>query len=1036
VTVDAGFRLSPQQEQLIGLGLYGPVTQCALALHGPLAVEELRDALGRLSMRHEILRTTIVQPAGVLVPQQVVVPELPPAWRAIALSAAGDGECEAALRREAEEPFDLRVGAVLRALLITLADDEHVLVLTAPAAYLDPASLLIVADELAVLCDAAGGDPFGEEPVQYADYAEWRHQLAEDGEPGVSYWRAVAAEPVSDPWVLFARPSAGPHHAREHVAVELDAGLQDALKPAASSLRVEVDTFIEACWHAFISRMAGVEEVLTASYANGRAQADLVRALGAFGQASSVLSRYDEFTTLPEIVDQVRRGRSEAARWHDYARAEDLARLAGTGGIGFAHHACQAPERLAGASAEVRALRSPLAGPWLHCTLLIGPGDLRIELAHDPDVLGDDDARELARRLRTLLAGAAADPEQPVAGLPIVEAAERIELVAIGPPARENPKLVHELFASQAARHPGRPAVVSTDGEVTFAELDESANRLAHELRNAGIRADVPVGLCLERVPGLVTAVMAIFKAGGAYVPLNPEHPAERLRHQLEESGAAALVTQARLLERLPAFAGKTICLDRDARRIASHPHTSPVPAAGCENLAYIIYTSGSSALPKGVAVTQGNLANYTVDMITRLGFDQSPGDRGLRAAYVSSISTDLGNTCLFPALAGGGCVQLITDDGALDPDRFVAEIRGSEPDVLKITPSHLSVLLAGRGAEVLPRRWLVLGGEALSWELVDRIRAERPQCRILNHYGPTEATIGCCTFALDGDAAREHAATVPIGAPITAMRAHVIDGRLEPLPAGVVGELCIAGAGVAVGYVNNQAETDARFGRDPLADHAPEARLYRTGDRVRRLRDGNIEFLGRVDQQLKIRGFRIEPGEIEAALCGHEAIRQATVIAPEDGRGERQLVAYFVAAPAPPSGELKAFLAASLPDYMIPARFVALEAMPLTPSGKVDRQALLARGLDGEPAEQEFAAPRDEIEHEIAEIWSELLGVERVSVFDDFFALGGHSLLATQAIMRIRRAHGNIPLHALLGAPTVAALAEVVRGSSIELAS
>jgi acyl-coenzyme A synthetase/AMP-(fatty) acid ligase len=393
-----------------------------------------------------------------------------------------------------------------------------------------------------------------------------------------------------------------------------------------------------------------------------------------------------------------------------------------------------------------------------------------------------------------------------------------------------------------------------------------------------------------------------------------------------------------------------------------------------------------------------------------------------MQFALVSEISTDLGNTAVFPPLVTGGCLHVIDNETAMDGSALGAYAAEHPIDVLKITPTHLRALIAA-DERFLPRRWLLVGGEALSWELAEQIEAAGAGCRVLNHYGPTETTVGCCTFAVRPHEQRPPSATVPIGRPLPGARAYVLDAQLEPVPIGVAGELCVGGAGVARGYVDRPEETAERFVKDPQG-----GRMYRTGDRVRFLRGGSIEFLGRLDHQLKIRGYRVEPGEIETALVGHPAIREAAVVPTSDGDGDPRLVAYFVAASEPPLEELRAFLAQSLPEYMLPSRWVPISAFPLTASGKVDRLALPDPDSVQAKRRVEFLAPRDELETEIAAIWSALLSVEEVGVLDDFFALGGHSLLATQAIMRIRRIYGDIPLGALFNSPTVAALADVIR--------
>jgi amino acid adenylation domain-containing protein len=1034
----SGFRLSPQQAHLLTLRAPMPVIQCVADIRRPIDATVLRG----LVQRHEILRTTIVLPVGMRVAQQVIHAALAPAWVVERIgdraSALDDAALDAVLRREAGHELDLDSGPVLRALALEHSDQVRVLILSAPAALVDGASLLIMLGELALLCEPGGDADLAPEPVQYADYAEWRHELVtnpQTADPqGLAFWRDAGLDPPSPPQLPFATPQSGQHVSSERVPLPVDPDLVVAVKRAALASRVTEAVFLEACWHALIARLSGQSELVGAGYCDGRAQAELAGAVGPYAQLVPVATHYEEETSLPEVIDQVRRARDEGSRWHDYASADDLARVGEVAATGFAYVDAAETSAPARAAVELRALSAPIVGPWLQCSFRAADGAIAGELRYDPSVIGSDGAAQLASRFLTLVAGAAADPQQPVEQLPIVGPGERARLVATEPAATAPRTPVHHLFEDRAAGDPDRQAVLSRAASMTYSELDQAANRLAHHLREAGVGPDVPVGLCMERVPDMITALVAILKAGGAYVPLNFEHPPERLRHQLSESGAAVLVTQEHLLERLAPFA-TTVCTDRDADLIAARPAARPERIGKPDDLAYIIYTSGSTGLPKGVGVTHANLANYTAYMIERLGLAGPGAADGFRAAVISSISTDLGNTSIFPALAAGGALQLFSAVASMDADAFASETREHRPDLLKITPSHLRALLAGRGRDVLPRRWLVLGGEALSWELVELIRSHRPACRIINHYGPTETTIGCCTFDVEGDASRSAAATVPIGGPIANARAYVLDRRLEPVPHGVAGELWIGGAGVARGYVNNPTETAARFGPDPFVND-PAARIYRTGDRVRRWSDATIEFLGRVDAQCKIRGYRVEPGEIEAALTRHPGIRQAAVVAPSDERGDPRLVAYLVASPPPTVAELQAALSRSLPDYMVPAAFVAIESLPLTPSGKVDRQALIGLGSDASTAERDYVAPRDALEQEIAEIWRELLGVERVGVMDDFFALGGHSLLATQAIMRIRRAHGDIPLHALLGAPTVAALADVVRRSNVEVAS
>jgi amino acid adenylation domain-containing protein len=435
------------------------------------------------------------------------------------------------------------------------------------------------------------------------------------------------------------------------------------------------------------------------------------------------------------------------------------------------------------------------------------------------------------------------------------------------------------------------------------------------------------------------------------------------------------------------------------------------------EHLAYIVYTSGSTGTPKGVGVTHGNVVNYASAIAHTLGADAEPLAFGL----VTSISTDLGNTSVFGALCSGGTLVLISPVAAADAGALARQLRQTPIDVLKITPSHLGALIAGGASEVLPRRWLVIGGERAPWDLVTRVRAVS-DCAILNHYGPTEATIGCCTFTV-GDEPGEYApATVPIGRPIAGASCYLLSERRTPVPLGAPGTLHVGGAGVARGYVGAPELTAERFLPDPFGA-SPTARMYDTGDVARWLPDGTLEFLGRVDEQVKIRGYRVEPAEVEGALRAHANVRDAVVIARAVNADQIQLIAYCTLDRAVDQAQLKAHLAQWLPEFMLPSSIVALDAFPVTPSGKIDRLALPDPD-QGSESGAEYVAPRTPVEQAIADIWAHVLGVERIGVEDDFFALGGHSLLATQVVAQVRSDFAvDLPLHSLFTYPTVASL-------------
>jgi amino acid adenylation domain-containing protein len=970
----SSFRLSPQQEQLWrGSGDPALLVQCVVTgLGEPEAVHE---ALQAVVARHEALRTTFSFPPGVTVPVQVIHDALEPGWRLADEPPADVAAVEAAAG------IDLEHGPVLRA---AWTGDGR-LVLTAAAACADARSLAVVAAELR--------DTGADEPLQYADYAAWRNELLQPGAPGLEL--ADVADVPHSPRLPFT--AAGSSGGARRAPVDLDAA---ALAAGADACRVPVAWFLEACWHACVARLAAVDDIVVGTVLDGRAQAELTEAVGPYAQTLPLRTTIDETTTVAELVDRVRRSRRACEDVQDRVDAALLAEIAQRCTVGFS---------LAEAGEDVQAL---LSAPTAFVVQLLWDGVGAAVLT--PAEVDERAGRLAASALAAIVSAAGADTSAVVLDLPLGAGGTDPSVLA-GPDSRAAGSTVARLFEARADAAPDAPALVAGDETLTYGDLNARANRLAHRLRALGVGRDTGVGLCFERSAASIVGLLAVLKAGGAYVPLNYEHPGQRLVQQLTEAGAPVLLAETSVRDRVPAFAGETVYVDDPASDLADEPDVDPDPVNEADDLAYVMYTSGSTGVPKGVGVTHANLDNYVSAILARLGDQDGPRS----FAAVTALSTDLGNTSIFPSLLSGGTLHLVPPPVAMDGARFAAYL-------VKITPSHLRALLgAAPVAAMLPQHALVLGGEALAWDLVDRLRAGGATCRILNHYGPTETTIG--TTTCDVDEAERSSETVPVGTPLAGTRAYVLDRKLRPLPVGVPGELCIGGAGVARGYVGQPEQTEIAFVADPQG--APGARMYRTGDRARVLSDGRIEFLGRLDDQVKIRGYRVEPAEIEAVLERHPAVRDTAVVAREGADGELELVAYVVGTDWSPD-VLQAHLRDLVPPYMVPARFVALDALPFTPSGKIDRRALPA---PGESERAAFVAPRTPLEESLAKIWEDLLGVDRVGVDDDFFALGGHSLLATQAIIRIRSTYGDVPLHALFNAPTVAGLADAIVQAELE---
>ena len=1033
---------------------------------GPLDVAALRAAFDRLVERHEILRTTYAFHEEHAV--QAVHPPRPADFAFVDLSALpADARMDEARRQvaaRAGRPFDLSREPQLRVALFQLDDHEHVLHIDSHHIAFDGWSREIFFRDLAALYrEAANGDKAGlpELPIQYADYAIWeREQLAGAKlERLLGWWRDQLADAsfVLELPTDFPRPAVpGTGGVTDRVTIEPE--LLARIKALGVAHDASLYMVLLAAYAAVLHRYTGQADVLVGSPSAGRSRAETEGLIGYFANTLVQRARFASDPTFGELLDQVREHALGAYDHQDIPFEKLVLEL--QGGQQLSHSPLfqvvftqlgnadeGAPATLG--SAELRGFGGGDLTTKFDLTLFMAERDgaLTLMLRARSDLYAPASVPRILGHLRTLLESAVATPDERVSRLAMLRAEERDQLagwnesdVVLGEDVT-----IAELFAAQAARVPDRVAVVAGDGSLTYAQLEARANRIAHQLRAHGVGPDVPVGVMLERSTDLVAALLGVLKAGGAYVPVPPELPAARATQQLREARVQAVVTTGALQDRVPAGSA-LLRLDADAATLAGQPAAPLAVTARPEHLAYVLFTSGSTGTPKGVAVTNANVVRYT-RAISRVLADtprERAGDAlaaldGWHFAMVSSIGADLGNTSLFPALLAGGTLHLLGRDIVTEPAHFQAYVAEHAIDVLKITPNHLRALTAGLDAPqlrtTLPHRWAVLGGEALGWDFAQRL-LDAGACRVLNHYGPTEATVGASTFEVtpeSGAAARAAGAqTVPIGHPPANARLHVLDAQQQPVPVGVPGELYIAGAGVARGYLGRDDLTADRF-----VSLSFDQRAYRTGDRVRRLPNGAVEFLGRTDDQVKIRGYRVELGEIEQVLRQHPDVAQALVLARSGAAGD-EVVAYVVAR-AQGSGyasshssratpdDVKEWAGSRLPDYMVPTSVLMLERMPLGANGKIDRAALPVPDdvIDVAPRS---IAPRSATEEAIATIWKDVLKKDAVSVTDDFIALGGHSLLAIRVLGRLSRTFGvRLPLRTLFDAPTIAQLAEIV---------
>jgi amino acid adenylation domain-containing protein len=998
----------------------------ALRLRGVLDVGALERTLGEIVRRHEALRTSFAVQGDE--PVQVIAPA---ADFHLPVEEATEAELDARLLAEAERPFDLARGPLFRARLFRTAPDAHVLALTAHHAVTDGWSVDVLWRELEALYPAyvvGEPSPLPEPAVQYADFAVWqRAHLAGVMDAQAAYWKAAlaGAPPALELPTDRPRPAVRGERGASHAFV-LPAESASAVRALAQREGATLYMTLLAAFSALLGRYAGQEDVVVGSPVAGRTRAETEGLIGFFVNTLALRTDLSGDPGAAALLRRVREATLGAFAHQEVPFDRVVEELGGARDLSrtpvfqalFVLQEGAAPPALPGLEVAPAALRTQTARFDLALSVEEAEGGaLRGVLTYAAELFDAATVQRMAGHLRALLEEMAADPSRRLSEIAVLAPEERAALAEWNATGAAHPSAgIAALFEGWAERTPDAPAVACEERTLSYAQANAAANRLAYHLRTLGAGPESRVGICLERGIPAIVALLGVLKSGAAYVPADPAWPAERIRYTLADAGVSLVLTTTALAELAGADPLRTILLDGDAKQIAAHPSTTLPSLTRPEQLAYVIYTSGSTGRPKGVMIEHRQLQNYVHGVLARLDLPD-----GSSFATVSTLAADLGNTSVFPALCTGGALHVVTHARATDPEAFAALMRRAPVDVLKITPSHLAALLsAGEPADVLPRARLVLGGEASRTEWIQTVRGMAPGLRIVNHYGPTETTVGVLTHA--ADEAMDAGGTLPLGRPLANARVYVLDAHGRALPVGVAGELCVGGAGVGRGYLARPGMTAERFVPDPYAPGAG-ARMYRTGDRARRRADGAIEFLGRVDDQVKIRGFRIEPGEVGAALARHPGIREAVVVARTEG-GETRLAAYFVpAADAPDAAELRAWLRRGLPDAMVPSAFVALDALPLTANGKVDRRALPAPAWAD--ASAAGAAPRTPAEEVLAGLWAELLGADRIGPDDDFFALGGHSLLATRMLSAIRRRFGvEVPVRALFEAPTLAGLA------------
>ena len=1037
--------LSFAQQRLWFLDQYEPENilyniSAAIRMKGALNVVALERGLGEILKRHEALRTTfsIVDDR----PVQVINEVRDFSLTVIDLGESAPEKNEATAARlvaeESRQPFNLSEGPLLRIKLLRLAENDHVLLVTMHHIISDGWSIKVLMREIGELYEAYANKreaALSDLPIQYADFAAWQRDWLEGErlEEQLSYWRSQLADapPLLELPTDRPRPKFKTFHGAD-VLLSFSKSLSKDIARLSHREGATLFMILLAGFSTLLYRYSGQHDILVGTPIANRNRAETESLIGFFINTLILRTRFLEQMTFRELLGQVRETALEAYAHQDLPFEKLVEELQPERTLSHSpifqvvfhlQNAVTETLNLSGLSMSQLEVKTQTAKFDLLLTIAESEEGLAGSLNYNTDLFDAATVQRMADHFKRLLESALSNPDEQVSQLQMLSETERDKLLFAWNDTRrdfgENHP-IHLAFAEQARRTPDSVAVRFEQDALTYSELNRRANRLAHRLRQLGVGPEVPVGLLARRSVGMVVAMLAVLKAGGAYVPLDPDYPRERLAFILDVSRCSVLVTNGMTAESFPADGYGCAVLDVTDPTIEFECDADPADFTDPENAAYIIFTSGSTGTPKGIVIP-----HLAVNHLVRADFVELGSSNCV--AQASNASFDAATFEVWGALLNGAQLVGLPLDVLLSPRDFAEEICRRRIDTLFLTTALFNQIAHELPEAFAPLKYLLFGGEAADASAVRQVLQKGRPCRLLHVYGPTEST----TFA-SWQLVREvprAAATVPIGRAISNTRLYILDRHLQPVPVGITGELYIGGDGLARGYLYDSALTAERFVPD-LFGGEPGGRLYKTGDLTRWLADGQVEFVGRNDFQVKMRGFRIELGEIEMVLREHKCVRDAVVVARTDARGDAYLTAYVVTAhgSVPTGGELRAFLKEKLPEYMLPSVYLDVDQLPLTPHGKVDRRALPeSKGAERE-LDTPFVGPRNAIEDVLAEIFIEVLRIERVGVNDNFFELGGHSLLATQLVSLVRNAfQSDLPLRKIFEAPTVASLATLL---------
>jgi amino acid adenylation domain-containing protein len=974
----------------------------AVRLREEIDVPALQQAFQQLIDRHPSLRTIFRSHRGE--PMQQVREKVVVHFKQIDATPWSETEFQARLEAEAHLGFDLESGPLFRVTLFTRAANDHVLLQTIHHIVADLWSQAIIAQEIGRLYRNAELEPV---PLRFSDFVRWQGEMlaSPQGDRLWDYWKEkLAGEiPVLNLPTDRPRPVVQTFHGNVKT-IKLSGKLTENLHELSEQHGATLFMTLLAAFKILLHRYTGQDDIVVGTPTTGRSHNDLAPIVGYFVNPLPLRSDLTGAPRFSELLQQVRKTVVEAINHQDYPLAllvEKLqpkrdtsrtplfqvmfilqrAHLLNEAGLSSFAIGNEANElHLEGLSMQAVPLEEH--GAPFELTLMLAETDngLAASLTYNSELFDAATIERILAQFNQLLVSIVDQPTASIASLSMLPEVEAQQILQrfndTHWPFPEN-ECAHELIERRAQELPSHPAVIFEGQTLTCQELNQRANQFAHRLRERGVGPDVMVGICVERSLEMIVCLLAVLKAGGAYLPMDPDYPAERLAFMVADSQAPIIITQEKFAEKFNGQSARLFQIDREAEQIAQQPIQNPASGVAPENLAYVIYTSGSTGRPKGTLLPHRGLVNFASAHFPALGMNHL--DKMLQFA---SFSFDASVSEIFTALFAGATLVLARRETILSSPQLIELLQTEKVTAAILPPSMLSVLPA---AGLPDLRIIISAGENCTAEIVEKWAPGR---RFFNGYGPTEATVGPTLHQV-----RKITGKIPIGQPLSNIRTYLLDAYLNPVPLGVPGELHLGGVCVARGYHQRPEMTAEKFIPDPFSPE-PGARLYKTGDLARYLPDGVLEFLGRIDHQVKVRGFRIEVSEIETVLANHNQIKDVLVLARADKSGLNRLVAYWVpqnGAPVEP-GELRQYLQERLPEYMVPSLFIALEKFPLSPNGKVDRKAL-PEPADGFARQATFVKPGNELEQKLAEIWQEVLGLEKVGVHDNFFEIGGHSL-------------------------------------------